>query len=729
VLVAAGGVGCTSLRQTVGGLFRTDAERLAEQVVIHRDGWGVPHIVGETDAAVAFGMAYAQAEDNFWQIEEDFIHSLGRAAELYGEEGLAADLVKGAFEVERLSREEYGREPPERRAVWDAYALGLAYYLETHPLVRPRLLARFEPWYVFARFRTVTAGTAVDGVRLGGVVAAPVDEVTGEGSWQPVGVRDPDARAPVGDVSADGSNMWAVAPSRSASGHALLFQNPHVAFFGSGQRYELHIESGEGWHVSGFAILGTPVPRSGHNEHLAWSHTNSAADVADAWTVTFDHPTDPLAYRYAGGWRQAVEWEDTIRVRVDSAVVARRFRFRRTHHGPVVAAADGKAYAVRTARFEEGGSIQQWYALGRARSLDEFRAALSGTAFPISNTMVADRDGNILYVHGNAVPRRDAALDWTVPLDGADSTAEWRGYHALDELPQLLNPGSGWLQNTNATPFLATAEGFNLRPEDYPSYMAREADNGRARVSRAILAADSAWTFEAWERAAFDTRVLEADTAIPPLVDEWERLGAVDPERAYQIDPALDSLRAWNRVSTIESVPMTWFVMWLERMRQADPHAGEWPRLSALEHVLAELRAQWGRTEVAWGEVNRLQRIHTGGAEPFDPARPSLPIAGAPGWAGIVFNFSARPGPDGKQRFGTSGHTWVGIVELAPRVRSRTIVTFGQSADPASPHFFDQAPLYARGEMKDAWFHADEVERAARRSYRPGPAADSTALR
>ena len=729
VLAAAGALGCTSLRQTVGGLFRTPAERLAEQVVIHRDEWGVPHIEGETDAAVAFGMAYAQAEDNFWQIEEDFVHSLGRSAELYGENGLAADLVKGAFEVERLSREEYMREPPERRAVWDAYALGLKYYLATHPSVRPRLLADIEPWYVFARFRTVTAGTVVDGVRLGGVVASPVDDVTGEGEWQPVGVRDPSAKPPTGDESVEGSNMWAVAPSRSASGHALLFQNPHVGFFGGGQRYELHVRSAEGWHVSGFAILGTPVPRSGHNEHLAWSHTNSAADVADAWVVTFDHPSDPLAYRYAGGWRQAVEWEDTIRVRVDSAVVARRFRFRRTHHGPVVATADGKAYAVRTARFEEGGSIQQWYAMGRAHSLDAFRAALAQTAFPISNTMVADRDGNILYVHGNAVPRRDPARDWTAPLDGADSTAEWRGYHALDELPQLLNPASGWLQNTNSTPFLATADGFNLRRDDYPSYMAREDDNGRARVSRAILAADSAWTFEAWERAAFDTRVLEADTAIPMIVDEWERLGAVDPERAFQLDPALDSLRAWDRVSTIESVSMTWFLLWLERMRRADAHGGEWPRLRALEEVLVGLRTQWGRTEVAWGDVNRLQRVHTSGAEAFDPAKPSLPIAGAPGWAGVVFNFTARPGPDGKQRFGTSGHTWVGIVELAPRVRSRTIVTFGQSAAPDSPHFFDQAPLYARGELKDAWFHADEVERAARRRYRPGWAADSTALR
>jgi len=382
-VVALGG--CSFVQRGMGG------DRTAEwaaQVTITRDAWGVPNITGPTDASVVFGLAYAQAEDNFWQIEEDFIHSLGRAAELYGEEALEADLVKAAFEVERLSREEYEREPPERRALWDAYALGLQYYLETHPDVRPRLLTRFEPWYVFARFRTVTAGTRVDGIRLGGVTVTPVDEVTGEGEWQRVGVYEDDAEtdAPA-EESPFGSNVWAVAPARTANGHALLFQNPHVAFFGSGQRYELHIRSDEGWHFSGFAILGTPVPRSGHNEHLGWSHTNSAADVADVWAVTFDDPENPLAYRYDGAWRQAVEWEDTLRVRVDTTVVARRFRFRKTHHGPVVAGDGTTAYAVRMARFEEGGSIQQWYAMGHAGSLEEFRTALGQTTFPISNTM------------------------------------------------------------------------------------------------------------------------------------------------------------------------------------------------------------------------------------------------------------------------------------------------------------------------------------------------------
>jgi acyl-homoserine-lactone acylase len=702
-------------------VFPGAGARMAASVTIYRDEWGVPHIYGPTDASVAFGMAYAQAEDNFWQIEEDFARDLGRAAELYGESELGADLVRAAFEVERLSREEYEREPPATRRIWDAFARGLNFYLDTHPEVQPRLLTRFEPWFIFARFRAASPGTTVDGVRLSGVVAMPLDTLTREGEWLEAGTWDPAVVGASGaeEEQAYGSNTWAVAPARTAERHALLFHSPHVGFFGGGQRYEAHLRSEQGWHFSGFAILGSPMPRAGHNEHLGWSHTDTGADGADAYELTFDHPTDRLSYRYGDGWRQALEWDASIGVRTAAGIERRRFRFRKTHHGPVVSNGEGTPVAVRLARFEEGGALQQWYAMGKATSLEEFRAALGRAALPI-NTMYADGAGNIMYVHGNAVPRRAAGQDWSRPVDGASPANEWQGYHTLDELPQLQNPASGWLQNANATPFLATADGHNLQRDGYPSYMAPEADNGRARVSRTILASDEDWTLEELERSAFDTRVAEAAEQIPALIDEWERFGARDPERAARLDTAIHELFEWDHVSTIESVPMTYFLLWLERMRRPGADTIAWARVIALEETVNTLARDWGRQRVPWGEVNRLQRIHTSGQMPFDDARHSLPIAGAPGWAGIVFNFYTRPGPEAKRRYGTSGHTGVSVVEFAPRVRARSVVTFGQSANPASPHWFDQAPLYAEGRFKEAWFWHEDVERNARRSYRPG---------
>jgi acyl-homoserine-lactone acylase len=704
--------------------------RTANTVTITRDTWGVPHIEAPTDAAVVFGMAWAQAEDNFWQIEEDYLRALGRAASEYGEEGLPDDLVRAAFEVVRLSREEYEREPPARKALWNAWAAGLNYYLRMHPEVRPRAIHRFEPWFPFALFRSAYANTTIDGVRLRDVVATPVGApvLIAQHPVEPASAPtsddlrisptvDPLEGEPGMPIA---SNAWAVAPSRTASGHALLFQNPHVGFFGGGQRWEMHIRSGEGWHVSGFAILGTPMPRSGHNDHLGWTHTNTAADAADAWVERFDHESDPDSYRYGDGWRKATPFEATIDVNTTAGVERRKFRFLRTHRGPVIAGTDGQRYSVRIARFEDGGSLQQWYAMGRAQNLEEFQAALAATAFPISNTTYADDAGNIYYLHGNAVPRRDPRFDWTRPVDGADPATEWQDYHTIDELPHLLNPASGWIQNTNATPFLATAEGSNLDPKNYPSYMSREIDNARARISRRILAAEDRWTFDEWQAAAFDTRVLEAEVAIPAIIDEWERLGAHDPESASRIDRTVEDLRTWDQVSTVGSTAMTSFVLWWERMAKPGANEGEWPRTSALRDVVDSLEAKWGAAQVAWGDMNRLQRIHTSGNEPFDTAKPSLPIAGGPGAIGMVFNIGTRIGPDGKHRYAVRGHTWVGVVEFGDRPESRSIVTFGQSADPTSPHWFDQAALFAAGRFKPAWFTREEVDADAQVRYHPG---------
>ncbi len=711
---------CASIRQTVRSWLDPRAS-LAGQVVIHRDEWGVPHVDGVTDAATMFGMAWAQAEDNFWQLEEDLIRSIGRSAELYGEPAIADDLVRAAFEVARLSREEYEREPRERRALWDAWAAGLNYWIRLHP-DQPRLIRRFEPWFAFARFRSASASSVVDGVRLRDVI------VTGIGADEPAGpVPEPVAATSLDGIAEtherldEGSNAWAIAPARTRDGHALLFQNPHVSFFGAGQRWEAHLRSASGWHVAGFAILGTPVIRSGHNEQLAWTHTSTAADSEDAYFVRFDDPADPLAYRHGTERRRATEHEATLLIRTDSGMVRRRYRFVRTHHGPVVATPDGGRAAIAIARFDQGGSIQQWDAMSRARTIEEFREALAQTAFPISNTMYADRAGNILYVHGNAVPRRDPRFDWTRPVDGSDPATDWQGYHALTELPQLLNPAAGWIQNTNATPFLASGEGSNPSAAAYPDYMAGEGDNARARTSRRILEAERSWTLNALAEAAFDARLPGVRERIDDVIDEWERRGAAESERMAELDAAIEALRVWDGISTIESPAMTLYMTWLESLENgpADGAREDGAALIALERAVRELHRTWGAVLVPWGEVNRLQRIHTSGATEFDDARPSLPIAGAPGSTGIVFAFGTRPGP-GRRRYGVRGHTWVGIAELGTSVDARTIVTFGQSADSTSSHWFDQAPLYARGEFKRAWFTAHDVAAHAQRSYHPG---------
>lgn len=704
-------------------------EQVARSVTIYRDTYGVPHVYGPTDASVVFGFVYAQAEDNFWQIEDSYIQALGRAAEVYGERMLDADLINRSLEIVPLSQADFPKLGAEIKEICRATADGLNYFLEKNPQVKPRLLTRFEPWHLlaFGRFAQYQlfiyrrAGIKEAEIRT----AAPEVKANGATSYLPVR-REELAEAQIGN-DVVGSNTWAVAPARSASGRALLFINPHQPFFGPGQWTEGHLHSGSGWNLSGATFPGSPFPSIGHNGRLGWSHTVNAPDIIDVWEEKFDDPRSPLNYRYGAGHRAAAEWTETVRVKTGGGAEARAFKFHKTHHGPVVAVRDGKHLAVRMARFEEAGVLEQRYLMGKARDLKEFRAAMARVAVPMFNTMYADREGNIWYLYNGAVPRRDPKYDWSKPVDGSDPGTEWRGYHTLEELPQLLNPPAGYLQNCNATPFLATEEGRgNLAAEKFPAYMVTEKDNSRSRISRRVLGERAKFGFDDWARAAFDTRVIEAERLVPPLVAEWEKLKAASPDRAAKTAAAVAALKAWDGVSRVDSPAMTVFTLWA--YTRATPQAqgitkGQpYPEVAVLEYVLDDLAKGWGTWEVAWGEINRLQRVHTSGVlEPFGDEKRSLPIAGGPGdWVGMVFNFYAPAVKGQKRRYGTAGHSFVSVVEFGPEVRARSLLQFGQSADPQSKHYFDQAALYARQEFKPAWFTLEEIKGNLERAYHPG---------
>lgn len=705
-------------------------DELARSITIHRDEWGVPHVYGPTDASVAFGFLYAQAEDNFWQIEDSYIRALGRAAEVYGEPSVADDLLNRALEIRRLAIEEYHAMDAYHQELCRWAMEGLNYYLRTHPEVRPRLIDRFEPWHVLAFSRFATYQLFIYG-RTGLEADDILEVVELEGVQRIEASRLPSDRPAPAPVSAPaeepapdaGSNMWALAPERSASGHALLLINPHQPFFGPGQWVEGHLESEEGLRVSGGTFFGSPTIGLGHNAHLAWSHTVNAPDIVDLWSETFDDPDRPLAYRYGEEYREATAWVEGVLVKTQGGFENREYELRKTHHGPLVALRDGKPLAVRMAKLEAGGQLEARQAMAKARSLEEFKDAMDGLGIPMFNTLYADVAGNIFYVYNGAVPRRARTdVDWSRPVDGSDPTIEWSGYHAFDELPQLENPAAGYLQNCNATPFLASGEGSNLDPGSYPGYMAPEQDNPRSQISRRVLESRPRFTFDEWSRAAWDTTVLEAERRIPELVSQWRELGSRLPHRAEELSEAVALLEQWDGVATIDSPAMTLFVFWMEKLLLGDEtqREGEWPLLATLGAAQQELVTSFGDWRVPWGEVNRLQRIHTSGEAEFSDQEPSLPIAGAPGPLGIVFNFYTRRPAKERRRYGVAGHSFVSVVELAEPVRARSVLVFGQSADPASPHWFDQAEIYARQQLKGAWFERDEVERHAERSYSPG---------
>jgi penicillin amidase len=664
---------------------------LAARVTIYRDTYGIPHVFGETDASTMFGFAYAQAEDNFWRIEDNYIRSLGRRAEVDGEDGVGGDRRNHALEIPRLAREEYARLPQPMRALLDAFAAGLNAYLADHPDVRPRILTRFEPWYPLAYIRY---------------------NYYQSGFFWGAGFRPADLQVALDDSLLDskhlGSNGWVIGPSKSATGHAMLFINPHLPFFGYGQVYEGHIRSAEGWNFTGYTRLGFPFPYVGHNESLGWVSTDNAADQADLYSETFDDPARPLAYRYGAGYRLATAWTDTILVKTGTGMERRALTLRKTHHGPILGMRDGKPLALKMAKLESDGWLGEWYAMTRARRVTELEDAMRPLNMLFGNVMAADAEGNTFYLYNAAVPVRDPRFDWSGAVDGSDPATEWRGYHAFEDLPRLTNPPTGWMQNCNTTPFLLTSSG-NPDPSRFPPYMVTESDNWRGLVSRRILGSTPKFTWDAWVRAAFDTYVIAADSLLPGLLRDY----TADSARSARLASAIDTLGRWNRRSDTASVAMTLFDRWQDALRPGIT------RLAALDTAVARLERDWGTWLVRWGELNRLQRIDERINQQFADARPSVPVVGAGGQHGTVFTYYAAPARGQKRRYGVAGGSYVSVVEFGPTVRRLAVHTMGASGDPQSPHYFDQAPLYARGEFRPAWFTLEEIKANLEREYTP----------
>ncbi len=698
------------------------------QVTIQRDEWGVPHIYGPSDASVVFGAAYAQAEDNWWQVEDNFVRAIGRGAELYGEEALLDDYLVRGLEIPRRSIEEYERAPDQLRRLCDAFAAGFNHFLEIHPDVERRVLDQVEPWHTLALIRfkyhhNEFLGYA--GLEQGqSRRSMELAQVEGQGDAA-AEIRSPETESssfawPEGILSASGdrnvgSNQWAVSGSRTASGYPMLLINPHVSFFGLSTYWEVHLESEEGLVFSGMTRFGFMLPYMGNSQHLGWAYTDNMGDHGDLYTEELGE--DAATYRYNGGWRTLTSWNETIHVLSPGGMEPRQFRFMKTHHGPLLGVTDdGQQLAVRLAKLDEGGWFEQWYGMMRAGSLEEWRECVALLNVPYMNTMYADRDGNILYIYTHAIPRRSTAYDWSQPVAGDDPGTEWQGYHSLDELPQFLNPETAYLQNTNSDPMTAT-DGIQVNRQEFPAYMlGNETDNRRAQNSRRVLRDLRDLTLDDFSKAVLNTRLIAADEWLDDLFQAFEEMKLNDAEGAELLEGPIASLRDWDRLSTTTSVPTTLFVLWTEAVYPDRIKNPDW-WLAGLARVVRGLEQDWGTWEVPWGEINRIQRPDASGQVPFDDALPSLPVAGAPGGLGSVFTFHSVPAENGRRRYGEHGNSFVKVVEFTPTIQARSVFVFGQAGDPASPHYFDQAEVYSASGFKQVWFTSEEVEAHAERVY------------
>ncbi len=722
VPIVAAGTGSV-LRAEQGNSPLPPAEQLAQEVVIYRDAWGTPHIRGKNLPAVLFGFGYVQAEDYFPQLEDLYLLALGRYAEVHGPRGLNSDLLNRAFRIVPRAKEEYRRLPPQKKALLGAFVQGINYYLQTHLGEEVRLLRRFEPWYPIAFSRHVAVELLYRYTDL-------------HHNYLP--------RMNPPPVTFAGSNAWAVAPGRTASGHAFLVAMPHQPLFGFGLLYEVHLVCEQpAWNFSGAGFLGGMLPAMGHNEHLGWALTTNEPDVGDVWRVVFDHPQDPLLYRYGGGYRRARQWSETLRVLREGKLSRRQVVLRATHHGPVVGREDENTFlAVCLAGPMDSRLLDQALAMIQARCWEEFYRVLRRGHYPLFNVVYADAQGNIAYLYNGRIPRRDPRFDWRKVLDGSDPRTQWKGLHRVEELPLVWNPTDGYVQNCNNSPFFTTQKS-NPDPGKFPRYMFRDADWDlrRAKRSRELLGKLQGATFEQMCRLVFDTQMYWARHELPRYKRHLARLKQTHPQLARRVEPLLDHLLAWDGRCRVDSTAATLCEAWYREMHGAD-YPGEQmleryqddpvEQFRALVLAARRLRSTYGHWKVPWGRVFRMQRPE--GVVPdlfalrFHDRRPSLPALGVPGPLGAVLTHYYTPpslfggllGIGPQARYAVVGASYLGVFEFGPRVRGATLVQFGASGRAESPHFFDQAKLLAQQRLKPELFYWEEVTAQAPFVYRPG---------
>ncbi|WP_139924180.1 penicillin acylase family protein [Hymenobacter sp. DG01] len=701
-------------------------QQQAKQVTITRDTWGVPHVQGRTDADAVFGLLYAQCEDDFARVEMNYLDAIGRLAEVEGESAIYHDLRARLFMDSTQAVRLYKKSPGWMKQLLNAFADGTNYYLYTHPKVQPKLLRRFQPWMPLM-FSEGSIG--------GNISVVPLERLKNfygnrkSTSWQWPDFEKAE-REPVG------SNGFAVAPAKSASGHALLLINPHTSFY---FRPEVQVSSEAGLNAYGAVTWGQFFVYQGFNEHCGWMHTSSQADSMDEYLETIELKDGKPYYRYGQKLRPVQVATVSIPYLQDGKIARRQFTTYRTHHGPVVGQqADNKWVTVRMMDTPLQ-ALEQSYLRTKATDYASFRKVMKLNGNASNNTVFADSKGTIAYWHGNFMPRRDPQFDWSQPVDGSNPQTDWKGLHKVEDIVQVMNPASGWIQNCNSTPFTVSGPSSPDKSK-YPAYMAPDAENYRGINAVRVLSQKPVFTLDTLIAAAKDPYLPGFEELLPALAKDFQFVTDSPNPPEGEVVEAMKTLQAWDKRYGKVSVGQTLATYWGERLlRLARPRvpAGQvldyislvkftianttpQEKVTALQETVDELTRDFGTWRMPWGEVNRFQRLTGNIQETYDDQKPSLPVAFTSSAWGSLAAFGSRAYPGTKKRYGSVGNSFIAVVEFGPRVKARSVLAGGNNNQPTSPHFTDQAGLYAEENFKEVWFYPEDVKQHAERTYSPG---------
>ena len=693
----------------------------AARVTITRDDWGIPHVHGRSDADAVFGMIYAQAEDDFSRVEANYLTALGRTAEASDadKDAIWSDLRQRLYVDPAELKAQYAASAPWLKALMNAWADGLNFYLATHPGTKPRVLTRFEPWMALS-FTEGSIGGDIERISLSdlktfyGKPTPPTPEELGMVPREP-----------------SGSNGIAIAPRLTSGGKALLLINPHTSFY---FRSEAQMTSDQGLNAYGASTWGQFFIYQGFNAKAGWMHTSSTVDNVDEFAERVTKRGDGYVYRYGTTQRPVVSATVTIRYRgPDGSLGARRFVTYRTHHGPIVAIKNGR-WIAEALMWKPVPALEQSWLRTKASDLKGFLAVAARRANSSNDTLFADNKGEIAFLMPQFMPVRDNRFDYTRPVDGSDPATDWKGLHSLPSLPSVLNPRVGWVHNTNDWPWDAAGPD-SPKAANYPRYMDQIGPNARGAHADLLLAGKGGWTPEKLRAAAFDSYLPAFAELIPGLAKAWDALPADDPRRAKMAEP-IALLRDWDRRWGYDSTATSLAVFWgdqlwrevggfaqAERMNVPDyiaTRVGPDDKLDALAAAADRLKRDFGDWRVPWRQINRYQRLDDAINPHFDDIADSTPVPFTSAQWGSLASFGAKTWPGTKRYYGTSGNSFVAVVEFGPRVRAMAVMAGGQSGDPASHHFADQIQRYAEGRLRPVYFYPDELRGHVERKYRPG---------
>ncbi|RYZ51028.1 MAG: acylase, partial [Chitinophagaceae bacterium] len=465
-----------------------------------------------------------------------------------------------------------------------------------------------------------------------------------------------------------------------------------------------------------------------------WMHTSSAVDASDLYEEKLVQKGDSLFYEYDGDVKPVEQKQLTLFFKEGDSKQKRKLTTYATHHGPVMGIRNQKWLSLKARNRSLAGLIQSWQRM-KATDMTSFVKTLELQGNPSTNTLYADRHGNIAYWHGNFIPKRPPGIDPSLPLDGSTSQTEWQGFYKVDSLVHRINPEEGFLQNCNSSPF--SVSGFNsISKEKFPHYMAPEGENFRSLHALQLLAQEMEMTLDGLIRIGYSPYLAAFDSLLPPLFSDYQTLTKTQSP-SPGLKEAVDSLQRWDKKAAVNSATTTLAVFWAwsvlsqqqEKLSAGDESdqvalvsrliktATAAERLGALTTLLQELQKGFGTWKVPWGEINRYQRPGGAGAA-FDNNKPSLPVGLGPAYLGSLPSYETVW--QGGKQYGVAGNSFVAAVSFGPRLKARSISTGGQSFDPKSKHFSDQATRYFSGELKDVYFYKEDLLRHAVKTYHPG---------